>query len=100
VYPWEPSIFSSSLRPLLTEQQKATIWFFGPDDDFALLLKELLDSEFDFLSKRVLSEEKELTALLKQEPKLHILTWNTASDELLQSLGVKHTNILASISVE
>ena len=88
------------LRPLLTEQQKATIWFFGPDDDFALLLKELLDSEFDFPSKRVLSEQKELTALLKQEPKPHLLTWNTASDELLQSLGVKHTNILASISVE
>lgn len=88
------------LRPLLTNQAKDTIWFFGPDDDFSLLLKELLTSEFDFPSNRVLSEHKELKALLNQQPKAHILTWDTASDETVQSLGIKQTNILSSISVE
>ena len=88
------------LHSLIPERAKAQVWFFGPDDDFSLLLKEILEAEFSLSERRVLSDIKELSRTIENNPKALVLTWDTKSDQQVRSLGAEQVNILSRIAIE
>jgi len=88
------------LHSLITERNKDSVWFFGPKDDFTCLLSEILEAEFSIPDTRILSELSDLSQILNDKHDVLVITWEAASDELVQSLGVKPVNILAKIAIE
>jgi hypothetical protein len=90
---------ASILHSLITERNKDSVWFFGPKDDFTCLLSEILEAEFSIPETRILSELEELSPIVKDKHDVLVITWEAASDELVQSLGVKPVNILAKVAV-
>ena len=88
------------LHSLIPEREKDHVWFFGPDDDFSLLLKEILEAEFSLSEKRVLSDVKDLSKAIQNTPKALVLTWDTKSDQQVRALGVEQVNILSMIAIE
>lgn len=90
---------ASILHSFITERNKSSVWFFGPKDDFTCLLSEILEAEFSIPDTRILSELSDLSPIIKDKHDVLVITWDTTSDELVQSLGVKPVNILAKIAV-
>jgi len=99
----ELSLFKGSIRgvlnSLITDKNKDRVWFFGPDDDFVLVVQELLVSDFPELEERILTEEDQVETLVKKEPNSIFLTWNADSFSYLESLGVTPVHILSKVTV-
>jgi hypothetical protein len=80
-------------------ENKDRVWFFGPDDDFVLVVQELLVSDFPELEERIITEENQVETLVKKEPNSILLTWNADSFSYLESLGVTPVHILSNVTV-
>jgi DNA-binding MarR family transcriptional regulator len=90
---------SGVLNSLITDKNKDRVWFFGPDDDFVLVVQELLVSDFPELEERIITEEDQVNTLVKKEPNSILLTWNAESFSYLESLGVEPVHILSNVTV-
>jgi len=99
----ELSLFKGSIKgvlhSLITDRNKNRVWFFGPDDDFVLVVRELLASDFPELEERIIMEQDQVKALLKKEPSSLLLTWNADSFSYIESLGVTPVHILSKVTV-
>lgn len=99
----ELALFKGSIRgvlhSLITDKNKDRVWFFGPDDDFVLVVQELLVSDFPELEERIITEEDQVNTLVKKEPNSILLTWNADSFSYLESLGVTPVHILSKVTV-
>ena len=99
----ELSLFKGSIKSvlhsLITDRNKDRVWFYGPDDDFIPVIRELLASDFPELEERILTEQEQAKTLLIQEPNAILLTWNADSFSYVESLGVMPVHILSKVSV-
>jgi hypothetical protein len=99
----ELALFKGSIRgvlnSLITDKNKDRVWFFGPDDDFVLVVQELLVSDFPELEERILTEENQVKALVQKEPNSILLTWNAECFSYIESLGVTPVHILSNVTV-
>jgi DNA-binding PadR family transcriptional regulator len=94
-----------------------TIWFFGPRDDFSLLLADLvkrksfssqvqiyhqIPGEAEKEKKRIQQQEElqetELQAA-EQQQKIPIIVWKEASEKLLSDKGLSYVNIMGMLNV-
>lgn len=89
----------SLLQSVITEGNKANIWFFGPSDEIAQLLIEILDMEFSFQESRLLYDRNTLEALIQGDSDIQIFTWNYDSKRTAESLGVQAVNLLADLRI-
>lgn len=86
---------TAALRVLVKHNKD--VYFYGLADDVALLLKEIVQSEFKHLESHFISQEA-LRSLKKSE-KLLVITWDLDSDRVLSKYSIPYTNILGSIGV-
>lgn len=84
------------LRSLVANKNRDAVWFFGPEDDFSFLLREILESEFSVPSSRVVSQ---ISQAMQKAPNVLVLTWNIDSDKYVHSLGMQSINILTKLAV-
>jgi DNA-binding MarR family transcriptional regulator len=88
--------FTHILQALVTSKNRDAVWFFGPEDDVASLLRELLEVEFSLSGDRVVSM---LVQEIRDNPKAMVFTWNNDADRYVQSLGMQSVNILAKLAL-
>jgi len=88
---------TNTLKPLL--KNNTPIIFCGPNDEFALLLKEIVEEAFPSLEKRFVSPEKLRPLLSKPTHNTLFITWETTADQLLKKHHIPSVNILSGIGV-
>lgn len=88
---------TNTLKPLA--KSRAPIVFCGPNDEFALLLKEIVEEAFPALEKRFVSPEKLRPLLSKPPHNTLFITWEVTADQLLKNHHIPSVNILTRIGV-
>ncbi len=88
---------TNTLKPLV--KSGAHLIFCGPNDEFALLLKEIAEEAFPALEKRFVSPEKLRPLLSRPTHNTLFLTWETTVDQLLKKHNIPSVNILTGIGV-
>jgi len=88
---------TNTLKPLV--KSNTPIVFCGPNDEFALLLKEIVEEAFPSLENRFVSPENLRPMLLQQPHNTLFITWETTADQLLKKHHIPSVNILTRIGV-
>ena len=89
---------TNALKPLV--KPNPPLVFFGPNDELAILLKEITESEFSHLKALFIStdEVNRLLSNTKKENSL-IITWKTEADQILRNHSMAPINVLTQIGV-
>lgn len=93
------SQISEALSLLIDQHSRDRVFFFGPKDDFSLLLAEVLQAEYQLPQSRVFSEQKKLAKAIENKPNSIVFTWSNQSTTSLQSFNIVPVNLLERICV-
>ncbi len=88
---------TNTIKPLV--KKDTHLIFFGPNDDFSYLLKEIVEEEFPALKKQFVSPERLSALLPRLKPNTLFITWENEADRILEEQKIEAVNILTGISV-
>ncbi len=88
-----------ALEGLITEENRDSILFFGPDDELKQMLVHILKEEYAIPPTRIFTDIDNLQREANRKHQAHIITWNTEYDRQMKETHLNYTNIMHRIAI-
>ncbi len=88
-----------ALEGLITEDNRDTILFYGPDDETRKLITTLMTEEFSISHHRIFTRFEDLRRAHDQQDTPLVITWNALSEKQLKTAHITCENIMQRIII-
>ncbi len=90
---------TQALEGLITEENRESILFYGPDDEIKVMVTKIAKEEFNINHDHIITDLDDLKRMATRQGKAHVLTWNTECEQLMNECHIHCTNIMHRVIV-